>query len=262
MGVRTQSALSSVSAATDSDGGILAQCGDDVKQQTIQNENKKQTDSIVAASDAIRHLSTKLSGRHSRMKGGRVRGKGIPHFSAWICKQVSHTSSAATAQAPVDALDMGTSASFTEMSSFAGLFDLCRCTEWKVQATLNCPVTNTVEVECGVAFDPVNPGTFSSALNSQLTTQHMYFVLPPVNASGGSDGIQLVTKNGIRTISGRTVTGTVVGPGQAVVGGGWAQITNSSIIAGYIKSFVDAAAVGSTILTLNIFMNVEFKSRT
>jgi hypothetical protein len=186
------------------------------------------------------------------------RGK-IPRFSAWVTQQVINTSASTAAQAPVNTLNLGTSASIVEMASFATLFDLARCTDLKIQASVQVPGSNTAPIEVGVCFDPANAGAYGSANATQLATQHRYWVIP-----GSSDAVMAQTKNGLQTIKVKipATPNTISAPGTSLVGGGWFAPTDSNAFVGFVKSYVDASTASTTILTINIFYRVEFMSRS
>jgi hypothetical protein len=186
------------------------------------------------------------------------RGK-IPRFSAWVCQQITNTSASTTAQAPVNTLNLGNSASIVEMSSFATLFDLARCTDLKIQASVQVPGSNTAPIEVGIAFDPANAGAYGSANATQLATQHRYWVIP-----GSSDAVIAQTKSGLQTLKVRipATPNTISAPGTSLVGGGWFAPTDANAFVGFIKAYVNASTASTTILTINVFYRVEFMSRS
>jgi hypothetical protein len=196
------------------------------------------------------------SGKNAKV--GRSKGK-MPRFTAWVTQQVVNTSASTTAQAPVNTLNLGTSASIVELSSFTVLFDVARCIDLKVQVSVQVPGSNTSPIECGVSFDPANAGAYGSANATQLATQHKYWVIP-----GSSDAVLSQTKNGLQTLRIKIPNSpnTTSAPGTSLVGGGWFALTDSNAFVGFIKSYINASTASTTIQTLNIFYKVEFKSRS
>lgn len=190
-------------------------------------------------------------------KGGR-RGK-FPHFSAWVTQQLVNTSSSTSAQAPVNTLNLGTSGSVVEMSSFTTLFDMARCTDIKIQCYVLVPGSNTSPIEVGVCFDPANAGAYGSANATQLATQHRYWVIP-----SSTDAVSAQTRTGLQELHIKIPKSpqTISAPGTSLVGGGWFAPTDSNAFVGFIKSYIDASTASTTIQTLNVFYRVEFMSRS
>jgi len=207
----------------------------------------------------LKGMAGRKKGKMAKFSMKSWRKGNIPKFSAWVTQQAGSTSASTTAQAPVFTMNLGTSGSVVEMASFATLFDIARCTDIKVQASVQIPGSNTAPIECGVCYDPANAGAYGSANATQLATQHRYWVIP-----GSSDAVIAQTRSGLQTLKIRVpaTPNTISAPGTSLVGGGWFALTDSNAFVGFVKSYINASTASTTVQTLNIFYRMEFQSRS
>lgn len=207
----------------------------------------------------LKGMAGRKKGKMTKFSMKSWRKGNIPKFSAWVTQQVVNTSASTTAQAPVNTLNLGTSGSVVELASFTVLFDIARCTDIKVQASVQVPGSNTAPIECGVCYDPANAGAYGSANATQLATQHRYWVIP-----GSSDAVLAQTKSGVQTLKIRVpaTPNTISAPGTSLVGGGWFALTDSNAFVGFVKSYINASTASTTVQTLNIWYRMEFQSRS
>jgi hypothetical protein len=207
---------------------------------------------------AIRNALSRM-GIFNRMKRGRAgRGKGLRPWSVDLIQQFVNTSSSGAAQAPVNNLQP---ASAVEWSTFAALFDMARCVACTLQVTVSAPSTNALPIEVGVSVDPMNVGSYSNAISTQLAAQHIYFVI-----GGSPDSIVTQTKSGLRVLQYRCPRGPqCFGASSSYVGSEWFN-TNvspaSDAIVGFVKSYIDGASAGATVMTLNVIYHMQFRSRS
>lgn len=212
--------------------------------------------------ESLRNVLRTSNGSARKGKGGKRSGKAGKignSVSVWLVNQESSVSSAMAAQAPVLILQPSI---YTEWSSFAAVYDEAKVTEVKVQHWVQLAAANTAPIEVGVAYDPLNAASSPSAVVTQLATHHDYCVIP-----GVEDAISVQTRSGHRGFRFKVPGGTEIQFGNSgFVGNNWfntsASTTGSVPTAGYLKTYIDAPTAGVSVITLNIFMKVEFRMRS
>jgi len=213
--------------------------------------------------ESLRNVLRTSNGNARKGKGSKKAGKAGKignSVSVWLAYQTNAASSATTAQAVVFALEPSV---YQEWSSFAAVYDEAKVTEVKVQYWVQLAAANTVPIEVGVAYDPLNAVAYSTAIATQLATHHDYCVIP-----GVTDAVLVQTRSGYRGFRFKVPGGTEIQFGNSgFVGNNWfntsAPTTGGSYpSAGYLKAYVDAPTAGLSTITLNIFTKMEFRMRS
>lgn len=188
----------------------------------------------------------------NRGKGGRLKPITVKLVGA-----VSSTASASGAQTPVDSLNANGA---TEFTSFAALYDEFKVNAVDVLISVSCNAASSAIIECGVAFDPVNSGAYTTPNNVLVASQHRYWVL-----GGESVTVLCQTKDGLIHFRAKIPRGpTVQISGTTPVGNEWCPCTASSsnTVCGYAKFAIDASSAGNTTLLRTYVYHVTFRSRS
>lgn len=170
------------------------------------------------------------------------------------------SSSAATILNAVQALSP---IGVTDFSSFAAVYDLWRVKSLHVMVRTDSSGAMTGSADWGLAWDPVNIGTYSSLADILTAKTHIGpFVICGANSLQSP---QSFTSNGFHSMHCKLVPTKLTNDSTAVnaVGGGWVGTSNATAVVGWLKPFC-ASLGGSLISSMSIYVvyDVEFKSRT
>jgi len=231
------------------------------KVKTIESNVKDS--GVLPQPPLIRAGRTSMSGRPSGMK--------LKPLKTRLSFSFSQNSAANTAQTAVVSLIPSNS---SEFSAWAGLYDEIRSLGGMVEFNASSQATGVGQafgstLLGGLAFDPLNSGTYGSVAALREASQSTLFQLAvsSVNAQVGTSGSgqTIASKNGLMVFKFKTPKGlpAVNTAASTVVSGQWASTTDASDIAGYIKPYIPAQGTGIISSLYGVVtLDVEFRSRS
>jgi len=220
----------------------LAKASGDIKAINLGTEKVK-----------VDMKSTALMRTHEKVKGA-ITVKLVGVYSANFTSGANANFFGLNALGPVGVQDW---------SSFGAVYDLARVKSIKahIQSSQSAAATNAAA--WAMAFDPFNPGAYSSFADV-LTAKN---VVGPVAFDCPVTGTVPVTKTGFYTLKAVMPAGDNLIQNNQVSGapggGGWFATSTTTFTCGYLKSAQQALGAGIT-SGLNVFVEyeVEFRNRT
>jgi len=205
--------------------------------------------------------------RKSTMPMGEGYGGRLKPIEGRVLLSSTATSAAATALASVIKL---TPQSATEFSAYLSLYDECKVTAIDVLYSVAAnggPLSQNIE--CGIAYDPINNGAYTSAPGVLLASQHKFvkgavgdsntnMQIPKVFNADGHFKFHIEVAKGATALTNAT-------DGPLFVGGQWFETGDSdtTAIVGYLKIYIPAQGTGvTTIFDYHIIYHCMFRSRT
>jgi hypothetical protein len=201
-----------------------------------------------------------------RQNGFHGGGSNSRPFKIKLWMHNTQTSSATTAQAPVQRVRPSDSAEFTSLQA---LFDEFICIGGVLHFRMEAP-TAVTSTELGVAYDPVDSATYGSVLTLCAAQQKC----APMNCHGtgqaanpisGASPLNVDAGHGIGYYNFKfhAPIGPQVQPvNTSVYTGDWCDATISQADYGYLKFYAAAPSAGTTTIDYYLEMHCEFRSRT
>ncbi len=149
--------------------------------------------------------------------------------------------------------------SATGYSSFATVYDECRCLGITFHCSANSGTLTTVD-SWAVSYDPGISTNLSSVVEA---LEARYKIGPNVLAcsANGSPTMATASKTGFFTMHAKTVKSVSQGAdANPLIGSQWVA-TTSTYIAGYLKPYVENGAGGTVYLQTFVCYDMEFKYR-
>jgi len=214
--------------------GCLRLAGTDSSEDTV---DEKDSAALMTMKKSLTMAKTsgKAGGRGSKMTG-EVRG-------IWLAYKYTSTSSANAANTSVGPLQPGSS---TEIASWAVLYDEFNCDMAEFYFNIT---TAGNPVMYGVAYDPVNAGTYGSVAAVSNATD---MILGSIPAQPGSATMAVVGHNGaglrVMRVKVPKMGSARDSSSSSVFGGSdWAATgTYGNNVWGFFKPYVEAAGSGQT----------------
>jgi len=200
--------------------------------------------------------------RSMALRGARKQSiNGAQHMAADVLlgQKISVTSASGVDLTTVSALQPGSSSGF---SSFAAVFDICRCKAIRVHTQLFSSGTPTVFAATGaVAYDPSNDGVYSSVARVLEAKFH----LGPLKLGNlyGNVAPNAMSRSGFLTWKAKPQEDLFLsGVTSDLVGGQWFPSTSTSSIIGYLKPFIESPGSLTSTLLMYVVYEMEFAYRT
>lgn len=223
----------------------------------VSRASLAETKDTKTADPVPRTLSTIL-------KNGMGGSKGkLKPLKVNIWQQYVQTSSTNTALTAPSTLDLK---SFSEFVDFSVIYDQVKCESFEIHSS-HSVIGNAglFEFHYGVSYDPTDGTAHSAVLQPLQASQHLGPIhAEAVTATGNCVGPQDVTKTGMYVWRAKCPKGTQIqtDTGSSIVTGSWADVTNNSLICGYLKPFVAAQGAGAVSQLVHfVRASVIFRSR-
>jgi len=194
------------------------------------------------------------------------RGVRLKPIKGQVLQAYLFTSGAGSALSVVQKLTPQTA---TEFSAYLSLYDECKVDS--VTAIFQCYANGAAlpeQIEFGLAFDPINNGTYSTASGVLLASQHKFvcgsvgdgatnMAIPKSMNSDGFFKWRIKIPKGATALSNAT-------DGPTYVGGQWFETgdSDSNANCGYLKIFSPAYGSISTNVNMHLIFHCSFRSRT
>ncbi len=146
-----------------------------------------------------------------------------------------------------------------QYSSFALVYDLCRCSEIEFRSKASDGSLPGVS-SWGIAFDPSASGNLSSIVQVLEQRQH----LGPITLSSGASGAPtqaVASSTGFHSWKGKPEKTFVSSTTNDFIGSNWYPTSYTSAIVGYLKPYVQNASGGTVYQTTYVGYHMEFKIR-
>jgi hypothetical protein len=225
---------------------------DDVK--SISTSGGSNASSLTLTQETLQGLQNGL--RNSSKSSNKGTLKTV------IVEEVQKISSSNTALSSVSTL---TPLNLSECKTFALVYDIARCTAIEVEGffmTTNAsgvPTGAAVVCHGAFAYDPANAAAYASVANVLSAKRHVGPMPMSTNLIGGP---VLTGHNSTKCV---VKVPPVVDPGLVtdLLGSNWVGATDTSVIVGYLKPYVEAAGASTqTVITYFIKYFMEFAFRT
>jgi len=218
--------------------------------ETVPQSDEKETAALMI-------LKKSLS--MAKDKGGKAGVKGLIK-GIWLSYKFSNTSGVNAGNNAVVPVQPG---STTEIGSWAALYDEFNCDAAEFHFNIATP-GNTVLY--GIAYDPVNSGTFGSVA-ALANTSNMKLGSIPYMPSVGTMAVTATDRMGLQTLKVRVPKmGSARDSSSSTVFGGsdWAATgTYGNDVWGFFKPYCEAAGAGFTTTIFGIVrMRCNFRMRT
>jgi len=195
---------------------------------------------------------------------GVVRSMKLHGFTAWLTVAASMVGSTATAYTTVIPVQPDTTGEF---STFASLFDECKCEEVKLQYSIMRSAGGTVDTLMslgGLAYDPVDSGAYGALSTLAEADQHQIFVLSQCPIAAVFPNPFPISKHGMSTFEAiMPKSPQVASPTGDLVTGMWSSTAQAAAKWGYIKPYLEAGTTGvSWTIRYVLYYRMAFRSRT
>lgn len=188
-------------------------------------------------------------------KGVGGRRVGLQPIKIWLWFSTSNTSSAGSAQAPVNGVRPSSS---SEFASLAALYDEYRALAVRRHIAL-FGTTNIAPIDYCEAYDPANSGAYGSV--TAVLSAPLRFPPLHMTAVGGVSPLS-VSRTGFQTADFKIPSGVVANSAAASVGDTWVSTGTTAVDFGWLKAYVAAPSSGTSTLEGYIGVLTEFRVRT